>query len=78
MSLIGIILFIAFFILLAKAIFETIYGIFLIIHGLFWHSIAFVLSSFASIIRIYKRILFKQKRCNKRKENSLGVILAGM
>jgi hypothetical protein len=62
--IIGILFFILFFALLAKAIFETVWGLCLVIHGLFWHAIAITLRSIAHTIRLYKKIerTFKNPR----------------
>lgn len=56
MSLIGIVIFIVFISLLAKAIFETLWGICIIVHGIFWHGIAFILSALAAILRTIKNV----------------------
>lgn len=54
--MIGILLGIVFFVLLAKAIFETIWGTFLIIYGLFLHIVAFFLDAAAFVIRTCNKI----------------------
>lgn len=56
MSLIAILILIVFIGLLAQAICETIWGICLIVHGLFWHAIAAVLTILAKIIRIARKL----------------------
>ena len=62
MSLIGILFLIVFLGLLTKAIIETIWGICLIIYGLFWHTIGYSLSALAMIIRLAKKILGISKK----------------
>ena len=62
--MIGILLGIVFFVLLAKAIFETIWGTCLIISGLFLHVVAFILDATAFVIRTCKKIarLFRKPK----------------
>jgi uncharacterized membrane protein HdeD (DUF308 family) len=55
--MIGILLGIVFFVLLAKAIFETIWGTCLIINGIFWHTVAFLLRAMAFVIRTCKKVI---------------------
>lgn len=56
MSLIGIVILLVFLSLLAKAICETIWGICIIIHGLFWHFIAAILAILAKIVRLIGKL----------------------
>jgi hypothetical protein len=62
--IIGILFFSVFFALLAKAIFETIWGLCIVIHGLFWHAIAIALKALANTIRAYNKIvrIFKKPK----------------
>ncbi len=65
--IIGILFAIVFTVLLAKAILETIWGCCLIIHGLFWHTIALILRMLANCIRLGSRIRRKfQKKPRRR------------
>ena len=57
MSLISILLGIVFFALLAKAIFETIYGSCLVIFGLACHAVAFLLDALSFVIRACEKIV---------------------
>lgn len=53
MSILGIIVGIVLVGLILKAIYETIIGSCLVINGIFWHAIAFILDGFAYIVRIF-------------------------
>jgi hypothetical protein len=55
--IIGILLFVVFAFFLTQAIFETIWGVCLIINGLFWHTIAYLLFALAFLIRTCERIV---------------------
>jgi hypothetical protein len=52
--IIGILLFVVFAFFLTQAIFETIWGVCLIINGLFWHAVAFFLHGLAFVLRGFK------------------------
>jgi hypothetical protein len=76
MSLISILLGIVFFVLLAKAIFETIWGTCLIIFGLACHAFAFLLDGLAFMIRTFNKIvrLFRKPKPAPRKTDVAGAI----
>ena len=73
MSLIGILFVVVFAILLFKAILETIWGLCIVIHGLFWHAIAIALRSLAKAIRAYKTIVRIFKKPKPRVSNVNGL-----
>lgn len=54
--IIGILFFAVFAILLAKAIFETLWGLCIVMHGLFWHGISLALRLLANTIRGYNKL----------------------
>lgn len=56
MSILGTILGLVLIGLIIKALFETFWGICLIINGLFWHAVAFVLDGFALIARGFAKL----------------------
>jgi hypothetical protein len=64
--IIGIIFSIVFCALLAKAIFETLWGLCIVIHGLFWHAISLALKGLANTIRTYNKIVRIFKRSEPR------------
>ena len=63
MSLLGILFIIVFFALLIQAIFETIWGVILILNGIFWHSIGYTLNGIAFVVGIFETIIgsFRKK-----------------
>jgi len=52
--IIGILLFAVFSFFLIQAISETIWGVCLVINGLFWHAVAFLLHALAFVLRGFK------------------------
>lgn len=54
--IIEILFVLVFFALLAKAIFETIWGICIIIHGLFWHTVGYSFSALAIVLHFFDRM----------------------
>lgn len=62
--MIGIIIFVIFTILLAQAIFETIYGTCLLIYGLGCHAIAYSLEFIVFIGRLFSKTKPKRKAVN--------------
>jgi len=74
--IIGFIFFVVFTFLLGKAILETIWGICLIIYGLFWHTIGFILQTLAFLIRAYKKVirLFRKPKPAPRKFSTAQAI----
>jgi hypothetical protein len=64
--IINIIFFIVFFALLAKAIFETVWGTCLIIYGIACHILAFFLDAMAMCVRCWGRITGKTKKTPRR------------
>lgn len=71
--IIGIIFFIVFALLLAKAIFETIWGLCIVIHGLTWRAISIILMGLANLVRAYNKIvrIFKKPQPRVRIVNGL-------
>lgn len=55
--IIGFIFFVVFFFLLGKAIIETVWGIALIILGLFMHLIAIFLRTLAFLVRTFNKVV---------------------
>lgn len=55
MLLINILFFIVFSVLLVKALYETMWGICLIINGLFWHVTAFALDTLGLVVRLFRK-----------------------
>ncbi len=74
--IIAILFFIVFFALLAKAIFETIWGTCIVIHGLFWRTVAFLLRTLASLVRAFNKVvrLFRKPKPAPRKPDIAGAI----
>lgn len=69
--IITILIAIIFFVLLAKAIIETIWGSILIIYGVACQMLAFVLTTLAKVIRLWGRITGKTKK-KPRRQMTLG------
>jgi hypothetical protein len=77
MSLIGILFFLVFLFLLAKAIFETIWGICLIFHALFWRGITLGLLALAMILEGINRLrMLRKKAPTRRRRNPVVAGLA--
>ena len=65
MSIIGLLLLIAFVILLAMAIFDAVWGTILVLNGLVWHTIGFILHTLAFVLRVAERIFGFGKKPKK-------------
>lgn len=71
--LIEILFVIAFVFLLGKALIETVIGIGMIVHGLFWHGVALALNALAFLIRTAKKLFGFSKKSTPRVSVARGL-----